>query len=314
MSFLKDIDWEKFDEDAAAELDRRGILPAPGEELADFASRLGRLRDDMDEFELELERDGRVGMIGLTMRAEDRIPDVVMAEARDKNQSLYGFHADWVPGFFMSKSLGLLWGGCSLSFPDDNFSIFLIRASFAKTKKWFIYDRAELLAHELCHVARAPLRDAPFEEHFAYQVSPSALRRKLGNCFQSPLDAIMFLAPIMLLLAAQTAVSFFGVRMPLWPFVAAAFAYPVFLLSRNHHYRRLVLRAETNLATIGVNLPTAVLFRCIKAEIEVIAKSTVDELRKWLAKRRNGDLRWRVIHKKFIDGEETRDDDAKTVD
>ncbi len=37
--------------------------------------------------------------------------------------------------------------------------------------------RQELLAHELCHIARIALDSTLYEETFAYQVSPSPLRR-----------------------------------------------------------------------------------------------------------------------------------------
>lgn len=234
------------------------------------------------------------------------IPAEILQEAAGKTEALFAFSIDWVPAFFLSRGLGLLWGGCTLV--DENaVSVFVIRKNFAVKRRWFIYDRAELLAHEICHVARAPLEDDSFEELFAYMTSSSPFRKYAGNCFQKDRDAVLFLLPVLLLLGVQTAVFLFGVSLPVLPFWILIFLWPLYLFLRNLRSRRTYFQACRALEENGVSVPAAVLFRSTAEEIMQIASycSHSQDLPDWMARSAENKLRWQIILRKFINHEET---------
>lgn len=197
----------------------------------------------------------------------------------------------------------MLWGGCAITFPDNNMSIFLIRANFAKKIKWLFYKRDELLAHELCHIARAPLHDPSFEEHFAYRLSPSGLRRYMGNCFQHTYDAIFFIIPFFLLLAAQIAKLLLQLHwLPIPPFWILIAIYPSFLLMRNQKSRNKFFKAKKALESIEIKTSLPILFRSTKDEIGTISTFVKNSngLKTWLTEQASKELRWKVINRRFV--------------
>ncbi len=290
------------DVNAASALDTRGFLVAPGETSEAYVSRVKEIMERSREFGAELEEKGEIVISGFaTLSGEMKIGDI-MDEAAETTRRHYGFAVDWVPGFFISKGLGLLWGGCAVSFQDNPLPVFLIRAVFAERRKWLFYRRDELLAHELCHVARTPLGDRKYEETFAYLPSHSAFRRYAGGCFVRMYDAVLFLAGFLVLLAIQTANLYFGLEwIPMSLAWAAACAYPVFLFLRNHFTRRRLFKAERALRAASVAAPMAVLFRSTAAEIDEIAglAGDADGLAKWLDEKAETEVRWKVISHRF---------------
>lgn len=286
-----------------AELDGAGFLPRRGESAEQFFRRVETILGIHREFEAELAAAGEVGVYGLQLRSQDRIPDEIIGEAEEVTDRLYSFRTRHVPGFFLSRDVGLLWGGCMICDPDHPLSVFLIRGAFRKRQRWLFYNRRELLAHELCHSMRQSLEEITLEEYFAYQTSPSRLRRYLGNCFIREYDAIWFVIPALLLLLAQVAQSFWLPGLPVWPFWPVALAYPVFLLIRNGISRRLVKRAAKKLAAFGVEKPSAVLFRLDRGEIRRIgAMERPGEFEQYAAERKESDFRWAILCARFLTG------------
>lgn len=285
------------------ELDGAGFLPRRGESAEQFFRRVETILGIHREFEAELAAAGEVGVYGLQLRSLDRIPDEIIGEAEEVTDRLYSFRTRHVPGFFLSRDVGLLWGGCMICDPDHPLSVFLIRGAFRKRQRWLFYNRRELLAHELCHSMRQSLEEITLEEYFAYQTSPSRLRRYLGNCFIREYDAIWFVIPALLLLLAQVAQSFWLPGLPVWPFWPVALAYPAFLLIRNGISRRLVKRAAKKLAAFGVEKPSAVLFRLDRGEIRRIgAMERPGEFEQYAAERKESDFRWAILYARFLTG------------
>lgn len=285
------------------ELDGAGFLPRSGESAEQFFRRVETILGIHREFEAELAAAGEVGVYGLQLRSQDRIPDEIIGEAEEVTDRLYSFRTRHVPGFFLSRDVGLLWGGCMICDPDHPLSVFLIRGAFRKRQRWLFYNRRELLAHELCHSMRQSLEEITLEEYFAYQTSPSRLRRYLGNCFIREYDAIWFVIPALLLLLAQVAQSFWLPGLPVWPFWPVALAYPAFLLIRNGISRRLVKRAAKKLAAFGVEKPSAVLFRLDRGEIRRIgAMERPGEFEQYAAERKESDFRWAILCARFLTG------------
>ena len=295
---------KKNDIDSFVLLDSNGILAAPDENVISFRKRTREILSGIVKFEKQLEEQGDIRLFdSITVKKERRIPDEVLREASEINDRAYKFHIAWIPGFFISESLGLFWGGCAISSHENDLSLFLIRANFAKKRRWLFYRRDELLSHELSHIARVPINDRTFEEHFAYALSPSRLRRYMGNCFQRTYDAAFFILPFFLLLAAQTAQLVFSLeKMPIYPFWLLIAVYPAYLLVRNQKSRNIISRARKNLVNAGIAEPEPVLFRCTRDEISAISAFSNDilGLQEWLGKRANSRLRWRIIYERFL--------------
>jgi len=282
-----------------SKLDSQGILIGPGEGLGEFKKRLTTALDTQVEVDKELDSSGTFELYkGMDVRREERIPTKLLDQVCDVTKKKYKFSVNWVSGFFLSKSLGFLWGGCSISFPVEQFTVFLIRKNFKDAAKWFIYSRDELLSHEICHVARAPIHDNPYEEHFAYAISQSGLRRQIGNCFQSQIDALLFICPVFTLLAVQFYQVFTRTQFSLVPFWLFAASGPLYLLVKNYFLRFKFFRAVKKLERAGYKNVEAILFRCTKSEIFDFAASV--DVKALVEQKFECDLRWRVIRYRFI--------------
>ena len=286
-----------------SELDAAGIIARPGESFPEFKNRLCSHLMSFADFNRSIKETGEFGLFeDFTLYEKDRIGDEIIHEAAAVTEKLYHFSINWVPGFFLSKSVGLLWGGCAIHIPEEHLTVFLIRKNFAARKRWFIYRREELLAHELCHAARNPLKDFVFEEFFAYQTAPSRIRRYLGNCFRTQLDALLFVLPVMLLLAVQLVDTFTSFRMPVWIFWIIALACPAFMLIRNQFARNVFYKARKALLAVPGAIPEPILFRCTRQEIKAIAGKCGDAagLMDYIQARTSSELRWKVISNRFI--------------
>ena len=289
-----------------AELDAAGFMPAPGEEQECFIRRAESILERHREFDRRLDESGRLTVFGsVEVSLDEKIDPAIIAGAGDVTWRLYRFRTEHVPGFFLSRSVGLLWGGVLIGDPDECFSFFLIRNSFRAKEKWLFYRRTELFAHELCHSMRMELKETSLEEYFAYQTSPSALRRYLGNCFIRDIDAILFVLPTLLLLAATLARDFFLPRLPLGVFWVLAPVYPAFLLIRNALSLRVVRRAAKKLAAFGVTDVLPVLFRCTREElVRLGALADAPAFDRYRRERAGAELRWKIINERFVEKEE----------
>ncbi|MBR7155247.1 MAG: hypothetical protein IKD22_00285 [Lentisphaeria bacterium] len=289
--------------DALCELDRAGFFPAPGESVPDFLDRVNAVRSRHEIFEQELAEKGSAEVFeAFTVNSSDRIAPELLQEAWELTDRLYGFKVSHVPGFYLTSKVGLLWGGCMLSDPDEGLSIFLLRGAFRKKRQFLNYKRDELLAHELCHSVRQQLNEPTLEEYFAYQTSDRPLRRYLGNCFISDRDALLFLLPMLLLPAAGFVKAFWLPAFPVWIFWLLAMVYPLFLLWRNHTSRQVVMAAKKALHSLKVKRCDALLFRCTVDELKTLAsfRGKPAEFHDFVTSRAANSPRWAVMAQRFI--------------
>ena len=288
-----------------AGLDAAGFMPLPGESEADFIKRSEGILACHRDFEEMLEAQGKLTVFDFVeVKKEEKIPAEIMEQAGEVTWDLYRFKAPHVPGFFLSHSIGLLWGGCLIGDPDEQFSLFLIRNSFRNKERWLFYRRTELFAHELCHSMRMELHETTLEEYFAYQTSPSRLRRYLGNCFIRDWDAVLFVIPALLLFAASIVRDFFYPSLWIMPFWILAFVYPLFLLVRNARSRRVVKRAGKKLERFGISDVQAILFRCTREELlQLGCLADRAGFDRYAADMAQKELRWKIILERFINVE-----------
>ena len=276
---------------ALVALDRRGFIMGRNETPEELVSRIRGLGERLKKMQEALDKSGKYELDDVTVNADDRIPTKLYDEAKEMNSKLFGFSIDWVPGFFIDPFF--LFGGCAFTYYPDFFAMFIIRRSFKNSPKWFIYKRKELLAHELCHIARIGLESESFEETFAYQTSTSGFRRLLGGLFLKPSDSYLLLGAAFALLIGQFLRVNLLPALPIglfWGFLALVI---LWLSLRYMHLMNTMGRAKRNMALLwGTNAMKA-LFRSSDAEIRKWASfKGKEEAQAWLD---GQGVRWKVI-------------------
>ena len=275
--------------------------------FADFQHQVSTILQVHQNFDRQLEENGEADIFNIAVvHPKERIDRSLLDEVAEHTGKLYGFVVRHVPGFYLTRAVGLLWGGCMLSDPDENFSVLLLRNAFKKHRRFLNYTRDELLAHELCHSVRQSLCEYSLEEYFAYRTSSSPVRRYLGNCFIRDTDALFFVIPMLFLPAAELLKGFCFPGFPVWIFWLAAMIYPLFLLIRNALSRRIVNRARKALKSCAVRQVEAVLFRSTLEELKQLPAFTgaPEKFRAWAEERAASDLRWQIILARFTGEDE----------
>lgn len=284
--------------DVLAAYDANGFLLGADESAEDFAKRLRLFQANRQKLEDALQKDGKYDAEGIIVTPNDRIPNTLFAKIAEHTKRLYRFQIDWVPGFFIDPSFSLLFGGCAFCSYPDFFTMFIIRRTFKTQEKWLIYNRDELLAHELCHVARIALLSEEFEETFAYQTSASSFRKLIGGIFRKQTDSFMFLGVTFVLLFAQILRTQWLHSIPIWPFwslVGLVFAW--LLIRHAFHCRRLGIAQRHIAELFGTDNAFPVMFRCTDAELHRFASTEPQTLKTWISEQNS--LRWQIIRKRF---------------
>ncbi len=284
-------------------LDHAGFVPAPGMTMEEFLQQTEKILETHRRFDEALETDGSADIFNtVTVHPEERIAPELVEEIAGVTEDLYGFAVRHVPGFYLTRAVGLLWGGCMLSDPDEHFSVMLLRNAFRKHRRFLNYTRDELLAHELCHSVRQSLTEITLEEYFAYRTSKSPVRRYLGNCFIRDIDALLFVLPMLLLPVVEILRAVRFPEFPTWPFWILALLYPAKLLIRNARSRAVVNRARAALKSCNVRQVEAILFRSTLDELKTFPGFAGDpeKFLQWANQRSETELRWQIILRRFI--------------
>ena len=168
-----------------------GIIPGPKETEEEFNIRALyclNLKKQIPEM-LEQDIPFSSGEIDLT--------DEILKAGYENARQLYDIFPTWVPVFFSNYKLSFWQGGCAWIFQQKENSptaaFFQLRQNFRHSKKYLgLYERNELISHELSHVGRMMYEEPKFEEILAYRSSPSKLRSFLGPIVQSSYESTIF--------------------------------------------------------------------------------------------------------------------------
>jgi len=289
------------DLNALAQLDARGIFCADHENAKDFAARVTLLNAKNLELDAALESEGSAAIEDVTIQQQDRIPEALFQEPQELTENLYRFKADWVAGFFVDPAYGLLFGGCAYYFYPDFFALFIIRRSFREKARWLFYQRSELLAHELCHVARVSFRAHIYEEIFAYKTATTAFRRFFGGIFRSPKDSFLFIGASGLLLTNQLCKAFLFPQLPAWPtWCLLGLTFSWLFLRHLKDMKTLRNARKTLEGLFPARDAMPVLFRCNDNEIRELASlDDPQSAQTWLHNRKSSSLRWQITCNRF---------------
>lgn len=185
-----------------------GWIPAPEETENAFCERIAAFH------QLKLALNENI-VEALPFAPEEKAPLTLLTEAETQTEATYGTVLRNVPVFCSSKQMppwqaALTWI-CRLDEEGPLVTLIQLHPSFARKKSLLgLYDRDELLTHELAHAARAGFDEPKFEEILAYRSSKSALRRFIGPLFASTSEGL----GLMVLLGGLVAFSAFNLLFP----------------------------------------------------------------------------------------------------
>lgn len=280
-------------------LDANGFLIAPNENPQSFAKRLRTLLEKLTDLKKQVSEKEFYEIEGMKFKSDGLIPKHDFLNSMEKNQELYDFSIDWVPGFYQNPSMGWLFGGCCYTSEPDFFSFFQVRETFKLKNKWMFYNRDELVAHELCHVARSGIDAKKFEEFFAYKTSPKKFRRGFGSALYSTIDTYMILIASISLPVIQYLRLNQLIDVPFWPFLTFLSLLIGNFVRRYFSLKNNFEKAKKKLEPFFGCKGQSVLFRCSDNEIFEIAKLSKEKLSEKVSELTKNDLRWQIINQRF---------------
>lgn len=193
---------------------KQGLIPGPIETEEEFETRVAYCLELKNTLAKSTELD-------ISFKIEDEKTKHLLQEAFPLTEKLYGIAPDWVPLFFSNKKLAPWHGGCTWMFQlteNSPTACFLqLRSHFYYAQTFLkIYDRTELIAHELAHVGRMTYQEPKFEEFFAYQSASSSCRsswRKVfGPMIEHPRESLLFVLFLTLMIGVDGASLFFSIE------------------------------------------------------------------------------------------------------
>lgn len=297
---------EQGDLDALLKLDDRGLIPGEKENTQAYVKRLKEFEEAIDKMNASLKEKSEVTYEELTFPKDELISKDFYKAPSKTNRELYDFEINWVPGFFVTPKFGLLFGGCAFLFEPEFFSLFIIRNSFKKKSKWFIYSRNELISHELCHVSRFAMNSEKYEEHFAYQTSTSGFRKVAGSAFRNDKETFLLLFFCFGMLGMQVAQLFlrdsfdFSVwyKQPANYFMAGMVLYISYIVIRQRKMIKGFNKLVERISAFSSNA-RALVFRLSDSEIDSLVKSK-DLNSESLLQTVQSPLRQQIIKEKYL--------------
>jgi hypothetical protein len=287
-------------------LNQMGLIPGPGEEKEAFFLRADYCQDLQDQLPEEIK-----AHLPNHVFSHQSKEFHILNESAENLKKQYDCSPGWVPLFFSNYKLPFWHGGCAWIFQmteqSPTSALIQLRQNFNTSTKYLgIYDRNELLTHELSHIGRMMFQEPKFEELLAYRTSNSKFRRWFGPIVQSSTESALFV----LLLFVLIVFDFFLVALDrpdafslaLWlkaiP-IGIIFAALFRLWKRQTTYKRCLKNLE---GCIGH--ADAVAYRLTDHEIELFSKLSGKEIQDYAHAKAKEELRWQVIKKAYMDGQE----------
>ncbi len=291
------------DEDLLA-FNLQGIIPGPDETEESLLERAAYCK------ELQTQCiDDNGGLLPVCENKE--ITQTLLAESSKITKPLYDIVPAWIPMVFSNLKLSPWHAGCAWIFQayeDSPTGAFMqLRQQFRNRKKYLgLYQRDELVAHELSHVGRMMFEEPQFEELLAYRSSSSAWRRWLGPIVQAPWESLLFMLSLLLLLVLdlylQSNDEIETYRMLLW-----AKLIPIVLLVlgllRNWKRQKTFKSCLSKLERYSGDLSkaNAIAYRLTDKEINLFASLDKEAIRQY--SKNATTLRWRLIRLAYFNFE-----------
>ncbi len=285
------------------ELNHQGLIPGPGETEDAFLLRADQCLHLKEKVFDELRHH-------IVFSADDLGSPVLMEKAHQTTTVLYDIKPTWIPLFFSNYQLMPWHGGCAWIFqtqPDmPKMAFFQLRRHFA-THECFLglYQRDDLIAHELAHVGRMAFDEPRYEEILAYQTTPSSFRRWLGPLLQSSHEALIFIGLLFLCLIVDAFALISHKPHALlaamwWKLLPAAYFIYLFMRLAWRQHRFTKCRQRLLALTDQERNADAILYRLTDDEINRFSRSSPEDIRTYVREQAANSLRWRVIQMAYL--------------
>jgi hypothetical protein len=270
-------------------LNRQGLIPGPREDASSFKKRICNcLRVEIED--------------------QEDTPSVPTAEALKRVEQLFDMRPDWLAIFYHNRSLAP-WEGAAtwiIHHEDKGIRTFVQLRRFFKTKARYlgIYNKDELLAHEMVHAARMAFDEPRYEELIAYQTCFAKWRKWVGSLAASSKEACLLVSALFLSFCSLfTELAFFNILTgPFWKMIFIIFqAMPLalfFLGAVRIAFRQMTWKrclAHLSRAIKHPSKALAVAFRLTDAEIQYFAKAFPEDIASYASAQASISLRWKVI-------------------
>lgn len=197
--------------------------------------------------------------------------------------SVYGINPSWIPLVYSNHKLAPWHGGCAWIFQMDDqapLGAFMqLRKPFRFKSSYLSYSRNELLAHEVCHIARMAFEEPVFEEHLAYRTGAISWRKWLGPIIRNSVESMFFFLSLALIAGAYLFALF--VDMHVLPYIPYLYllsflliGFGLWRLRREHHTYEQTLHTLRSLT----NQPEQMMLWLTDQEIQEFGKKTAQEV------------------------------------
>jgi hypothetical protein len=256
--------------DELLRLNRLGFIPTPWEDQKSFLERVNAWQNSF-ESSFPIEND-------------------LKKEISAKLASLFDIFPEWIQGFYGNQDLSFFQAAATWEIESGiPFPLVQLRKGLKKGAYFKVYDRKEILAHEMTHAPRLLFASKRFEEKFAYLTSSHPWRRWLGPLFNSSKEVYSFAFLCFI------------------PFIYAFFSLPLFYLSWSvlfiplHRLYRLHTQFDSCLKKLksfpGLKEKAlAVMYRLTDEEIKYFAEKSIEEIKTYIENEKTRSLRWQMIH------------------
>jgi hypothetical protein len=251
-----------------------GFFPALHETVSDFEQ---RMQNAIDWSENLWDEPLSLPSEKIELKASSRLSKDQLKKDGQRCLERYGICPNWVPAYTDNQGLPLLTGGMAVQIWDEAQvspkTWFQLKATYRDRPKWLIYERSEIISHEMCHVARLHLNSKRYEETLAYGVSHSWLRKTLGGALLTPRDNMTFFVVLFTWLCADM-FQMFDVELGIFHWVLKALL-PIAItlgLFRNVNIQKEVKTAEKALQKHVGDMAQTVLFCLNDEQIRAISQ------------------------------------------
>ncbi len=294
----------EISEEELLKLNQIGLIPGPNEQMDEFIKRTEyslHLKENLPE---EL----KIHLIDSNFSHEGKEFEVIH-ESANNLKKIYDCYPTWTPLFFSNYKLPFWQGGCAWIFQmnenSPTSSLIQLRQTFRDTPNYLgIYNRTELLTHELAHVGRTMFQEPKFEEILAYNTSKSQFRRWFGPLVQSSAESAMFMLLIFMLvvfdvfLIALNRPDAYQVALWLKLFPVFIIAAGLLRLWKRQQTYKLCVRNLTD--CVGLDNAEAVAYRLQDHEIALFSTLSAEAIRNYACEQIKEELRWKVIFSAYF--------------
>lgn len=283
-----------------------GLIPGPTESVEDFTKRGAyclHLKDNIGQMMAQ-----ELPFTAEEMHANEDILKAGCQKAKD----LYDINPYWVPLFFSNYKLSFWQGGCAWIFQHTEHSptsaFFQLRKQFQHAACYLgIYNRDELITHELSHVGRMQFEEPKFEEILAYRSANSGFRRFFGPIIRSSSESMLFMISLLFLLFAdifsltshEEDPYHFSFLMQLLVLGLITFGL-VRLLIRQRQFHQCLKNLKDILG--DSHIADAVIYRLTDSEIISFGKISSQQIQKIVQESVKKSPRWKIIYEAYFKG------------